>query len=900
LAVGVAGLASASTADAATINVTTATDTIATDGQCSLREAVIAANTDTAANGCPAGAGPDTIVLPAGTYRLTLTGAERTPSAAVNDLDVTDGLTIRGAGAATTTIDANGIDRAIENLSALTVSGITFTGGDAQTESPDGGAIFSAGTGSLTVTACAFEGNHAGDGGSGGFTGGVSGGNSGPGGVSVTGSPGTPAGDGGAIAALTPVTVTDSSFDQNSGGAGGTGGSAGGGNGGISAVQSTDNAGNGTGGGGSGGGNGGAIFAGAGASISGSVFTGNQAGVGGAGGNGRGGDGGGSFILPPPAVSGLPGIGRGGNGGVGGQGGALFVTGAPAQVSTSSFSGNASGSGGTAGAGTGGQGGVADASAAGGAGIGGGGGQSGGGGAIDARTELDLTASTFSGNHTGQGGEGGVGTGGPEFHPTEDAPGPAGPDQGGAGGIGGTGGAVELVGGGSLVNDTFSANGDGNGGAGATGVPGAGANPSASGGKGGLGGSGGAVDTFADNTTATLRNDTFAGNTFGAGGSGANGAGPGASGSGGAIERFEGLFKVAADIFSGNQAPACFNQVSAGTTENDGGNVRFPASDSSCPGTAGDPGLAALGNNGGPVLTLAPSADGSAIDAAGTTGCPATDARGAARPFGPGCDAGAYELTPPSGSTGPAQSITASGATLTATVNAHGPAGSVDFDYGTTTSYGSQTSAQNVSSGFADQAVNANVSGLAKGTVVHFRVEVTTPDGTATGADATFKVGVSGSSSGGGTGTRSSGSKRKPRLRNVSISHSRFAVSDQPTARVAAATAPLGTTFHLTLSKPASVTFAIARKSHGRLEKVGRHRTACRAGASSGGSRCIAYVAVGKLRRALGAGAAKVPFSGRIGRRPLPLGSYRVTIIATDSHHRRSAPATLNFTIIPR
>jgi hypothetical protein len=82
--------------------------------------------------------------------------------------------------------------------------------------------------------------------------------------------------------------------------------------------------------------------------------------------------------------------------------------------------------------------------------------------------------------------------------------------------------------------------------------------------------------------------------------------------------------------------------------------------------------------------------------------------------------------------------------------------------------------------------------------------------------------------------------------------------------------------------------------------KVGRHRTVCRAGSSGGGSPCTAYVAVGTLRRALGAGKATVAFSGRIGRQALALGSYRVTIIATDTHHRHSAAATLTFTIIPR
>lgn len=47
----------------ASIVVTTTSDTLNTDGVCSLREAIIAANTDTAVDGCAAGSGEDTITF---------------------------------------------------------------------------------------------------------------------------------------------------------------------------------------------------------------------------------------------------------------------------------------------------------------------------------------------------------------------------------------------------------------------------------------------------------------------------------------------------------------------------------------------------------------------------------------------------------------------------------------------------------------------------------------------------------------------------------------------------------------------------------------------------------------------------------------------------------------------
>src|SRR5262249_37062439 len=56
-----------------------------------------------------------------------------------------------------------------------------------------------------------------------------------------------------------------------------------------------------------------------------------------------------------------------------------------------------------------------------------------------------------------------------------------------------------------------------------------------------------------------------------------------------------------------------------------------------------DPLLGALANNGGDVDTLALLGGSPAIDAGDGVGCPATDARGVARPQGSACDIGAFE-----------------------------------------------------------------------------------------------------------------------------------------------------------------------------------------------------------------------------------------------------------------
>src|SRR5262245_1907614 len=77
-----------SAAGAATIVVTTLADDTTVNGNCTLREAVIAANTDAAVDACAAGSGADVITVPAGTYVLTLVGAGE-DGAATGDLDLT-------------------------------------------------------------------------------------------------------------------------------------------------------------------------------------------------------------------------------------------------------------------------------------------------------------------------------------------------------------------------------------------------------------------------------------------------------------------------------------------------------------------------------------------------------------------------------------------------------------------------------------------------------------------------------------------------------------------------------------------------------------------------------------------------------------------------------------------
>ena len=92
----------------------------------------------------------------------------------------------------------------------------------------------------------------------------------------------------------------------------------------------------------------------------------------------------------------------------------------------------------------------------------------------------------------------------------------------------------------------------------------------------------------------------------------------------------------------------------------------------------------------------------------------------------------------PSASTGPTTATGATTATVTGSVNPGGAATTWYVEYGTSTSYGSKTSAVSAGSGTSTSAVAAKLSGLADGTTYHYRLVATSSAGTSHGADAVF------------------------------------------------------------------------------------------------------------------------------------------------------------------
>ncbi|MFN7956148.1 MAG: choice-of-anchor Q domain-containing protein [bacterium] len=98
------------------------------NGNCTLREAVIAANTDAPVDACPAGNGADTIQLKAKTYTISI--RETAPDTAQGgDLDIESDITIIGQGVAETTILESSWSSAfhVHASGRLTLDGVRVT-----------------------------------------------------------------------------------------------------------------------------------------------------------------------------------------------------------------------------------------------------------------------------------------------------------------------------------------------------------------------------------------------------------------------------------------------------------------------------------------------------------------------------------------------------------------------------------------------------------------------------------------------------------------------------------------------------------------------------------------------------------------------------------------------------
>ena len=190
-----------------TFKVNTTLDTVAVNlktgkdasGHISLRSAIMAAN---------ARPNADTIILPGGTYQLTIAGGSE-DKAATGDLDINGKLTLKGKKAASTIVDGGSLDRVFQILAGtVKISGITIEHGTAN----EGAGLLNTG-GNVFLTSVVVQDNlatgqigAAGTDASGGGANGIKGGDGGIG-ADATG--------GGIFNAAGSMTITNSVINSN-------------------------------------------------------------------------------------------------------------------------------------------------------------------------------------------------------------------------------------------------------------------------------------------------------------------------------------------------------------------------------------------------------------------------------------------------------------------------------------------------------------------------------------------------------------------------------------------------------------------------------------------------------------------------------------------------------------
>ncbi len=143
-----------------------------------------------------------------------------------------------------------------------------------------------------------------------------------------------------------------------------------------------------------------------------------------------------------------------------------------------------------------------------------------------------------------------------------------------------------------------------------------------------------------DSGSATLQNDTVAANV----GDGISGAE---------------LASLVNTIVANNHGADCDAGVIPNGHNLDSGQTCELAGAGDLSGT--DPQLGALQDNGGPTPTMALPSGSPAVDAGDDSNCPAVDQRGIARPQGPHCDIGAFELVQATGGPAIAGTVSANG-----------------------------------------------------------------------------------------------------------------------------------------------------------------------------------------------------------------------------------------------
>ena len=267
--------------------------------------------------------------------------------------------------------------------------------------------------------------------------------------------------------------------------------------------------------------------------------------------------------------------------------------------------------------------------------------------------------------------------------------------------------------------------------------------------------------------------------------------------------------------------------------------------------------------------------------------------------------------TQPGVQTGAATAVGSTGATLSGTVDPHGPRVEYYFEYGLTPEYDSSTA--RVGAGSEDGEVQASqaIAGLSPGSTYHYRLVAVYDSIRKYGADLTFAaaattpiatplpplVEVVGSAPVPNETLLPPvphETPPPPSVQNPRESAKRWRESNR-LARIGRAKTPTGTTFSFSLDEQATVSFSFTQLPGG---PRGAH--GCLAETHASAKHTICNTArVGALSFAGHSGTNNVLFAGRISHtNKLKPGRYELTIAAANSSGQRSTPVSLIFTIV--
>jgi hypothetical protein len=169
-------------------------------------------------------------------------------------------------------------------------------------------------------------------------------------------------------------------------------------------------------------------------------------------------------------------------------------------------------------------------------------------------------------------------------------------------------------------------------------------------------------------------------------------------------------------------------------------------------------------------------------------------------------------------------------------------------------------------------------------------------------APGMFSAALTATDAGGNTATRSASvavvDERAPGVLSFGMTHRAFAIRAASKAQAGGRRRPpRGTVFRFSLTEAASARIEIQRARAGRRDRGRCRKPSARLRTRR---RCTRWARVGTLVRQAPAGVTRVPFSGRLGRRALRLGSHRAVLVATDASGNRSRAARVRFRVVRR